>query len=186
MSLYVLFCSFVTKINLNLRGIKHQKLKSNGFPLIKGKDIIIGNNFLINNTLRSNPVGYVHRSVIIAYKGAKIRIGNDVGMSHVTIVASKEITIDRNVMLGGGVCIYDSDFHSLDYKLRGTNDDMSNAISKPIHIEKNVFIGTGTTILKGVTIGENSIIGACSIVTKNIPPNEVWGGCPASFIRKLI
>ena len=52
-------------------------------------------------------------------------------------------------------------------------------------IEDNVFIGAHSTILKGVTIGQNSIIGACSVVTKNIPPNEIWAGNPAKFIKKL-
>ena len=52
-------------------------------------------------------------------------------------------------------------------------------------IEDNVFIGAHTTILKGVKIGKNSIIGSCSLVSKEIPPNEVWGGNPAKFIKKI-
>lgn len=53
-----------------------------------------------------------------------------------------------------------------------------------VHIKKNAFIGCNTVILHGVTIGENSIVGAASVVTKDIPDNEIWGGCPAHFIRK--
>jgi acetyltransferase-like isoleucine patch superfamily enzyme len=53
----------------------------------------------------------------------------------------------------------------------------------PINIGSNVFIGMNSTILKGVTIGSNAIIAAESLVTQNIPTNEVWGGNPAKFIR---
>lgn len=54
----------------------------------------------------------------------------------------------------------------------------------PVVIKKNVFIGIGTIICNSVTIGENSIVGAGSIVTKDIPANEVWAGNPAHFIKK--
>lgn len=179
------FDSLVTKFNLRIRGIKYGSIHAHGIPFIMGRGIIIGNNLLINSTLKSNPVGYAHKSVLIAYRGAKLIIGDNVGMSHVTIVAANEIYIDDGVMIGGGVNIYDTDFHSIDYHVRGTADDLKYAISKPIHICKNVFLGTQSTILKGVTIGENSIIGACSLVTKDIPENEVWAGVPAVFIKKL-
>ena len=54
----------------------------------------------------------------------------------------------------------------------------------PVHIKKNAFVGCNTVILHGVTIGENAVIGASSVVTKNIPDNEIWAGNPAHFIRK--
>ena len=55
----------------------------------------------------------------------------------------------------------------------------------PVIINNNVFIGAHSIILKGVTIGENSIIGACSLVTNDIPANEIWGGNPARRIKTL-
>jgi len=63
--------------------------------------------------------------------------------------------------------------------------DYNNTNQEAVIIENNVFIGAHSTILKGVRIGENSIIGACSVVTKSIPRNEIWGGNPAKFIRNI-
>jgi len=57
--------------------------------------------------------------------------------------------------------------------------------SAPIVIEDGAFVGGSSLIMKGVTIGRHSIVAAGSVVTKDIPPNEIWGGNPAKFIRKL-
>ena len=80
--------------------------------------------------------------------------------------------------------IYDTDFHSINYDDRVTNSDINPGV-KPVEIKEGAFIGAFTIILKSVTIGEHSVISAGSVVTKNIPPNEVWGGNPAKFIKKL-
>lgn len=58
-------------------------------------------------------------------------------------------------------------------------------ITKSIHIEKNVWLGTGVTVLPGVTIGENSIVGAASVVTRDVAPNSVVVGSPARKIRNV-
>ncbi len=85
-------------------------------------------------------------------------------------------------MIGGGTCIYDTDFHPLTTADR-LNDNDEKIVSAAVIIEQNVFIGANCTILKGVTIGKNSIVGACSVVAKKIPPNEIWAGNPAKFIK---
>jgi acetyltransferase-like isoleucine patch superfamily enzyme len=110
-------------------------------------------------------------------------IGNNVGMSNTTIVATKSITIGNNIMIGGGVTIVDSDFHSLNSLHWHTNADEKNMISLPVVIKDNVFIGMDSIILKGVTIGNNVIIAAGSVVSKDLPNNQIWGGNPARFIR---
>ena len=58
-------------------------------------------------------------------------------------------------------------------------------IAKPIVIERNVWIAAGATIIGGVTVGENSVVAAGSVVTKNVPPNTLVGGNPARVIRSI-
>ena len=87
--------------------------------------------------------------------------------------------------MGGGNSIYTTDFHSLDPTIRASNEDMKHRKCAPVVIEDNVFVGAKCIILKGVTIGENSIVGAGSVVTKSVPPNQIWAGNPAKFIRKI-
>ena len=64
--------------------------------------------------------------------------------------------------------------------------DIQDVKSAPIIIGDYVFIGARCVICKGIEIGERSIIAAGSIVTKNIPAGEIWGGSPAKFIKKII
>lgn len=87
--------------------------------------------------------------------------------------------------IGGGVCIYDTDFHSLDPILRNSAEDIKFRKTKAILIKENAFIGAHSIILKGVTIGKNSIVGAGSVVTKSIPDNQIWAGNPARFIKNI-
>jgi acetyltransferase-like isoleucine patch superfamily enzyme len=100
------------------------------------------------------------------------------------MLARKKIQIGNHVFIGGSVKIYDNDFHSLDSDIRESSHD-TDVGSKPIEIKNHAFIGAHSIILKGVTIGEYSIVGAGSVVTKSIPDREIWAGNPAHFIRKI-
>ena len=111
-------------------------------------------------------------------------IGSNVGISNSTIVCYENIKIEDNVLVGADVKIYDTDFHSLNVDKRG-NGEKDIPVCKPILIKRGAFIGAHSIILKGVSIGENSIVGAGSVVTKHIPNNEIWAGNPAKFIRKI-
>jgi len=109
------------------------------------------------------------------HKG-KIEIGNNCGFSGTAIGAFDSITIEDNVRCGANTLITDADWHM---------DDPRVGPAKPIIIRKNVWIGYNTVVLKGVEIGENTIIGAGSIVTSNIPPNVIASGNPCKVIKPL-
>lgn len=79
--------------------------------------------------------------------------------------------------------IYDTDFNPL-YPEQGIGTS-NHGKTQPVLLKENVFIGAHTIILKGVTVGRNSVVGAGSVVTKSIPDNEIWGGAPARYIKKL-
>ena len=88
------------------------------------------------------------------------------------------------MLIGSGCLITDTDSHPLNWEDRLHNDD-SKTKSKPIIIEDNVFIGARSIVLKGVTIGRGSVIGAGSVVIHSVPSNVVACGNPARVIKKL-
>lgn len=148
-------------------------------------EIKIGSGFRANSGKYANPIGGDTILRLICQKNAKITIGNNVGISNSTITCKNKIIIEDNVLIGGGCKIWDTDFHSLDADIRGTNEDGENARNAVITIKKQAFIGAGSVILKGVIIGKKSIVAAGSVVSKSIPSGEIWGGNPAKFIRKI-
>ena len=172
-----------------VQNVQHRNFKTNGLPFVsvaRGASCFIDEGFVMNNTLNGNPIGRPQPCVLFVDYGASLIIGKNVGISATALVAHLSITIGNNAKIGGGVCIYDTDFHSLNSKNRLTkNIDQDNEIKKAVFIDENAFIGAHSTILKGVSIGKNSVIGACSVVTKNVPDNEIWAGNPARFIKKL-
>jgi acetyltransferase-like isoleucine patch superfamily enzyme len=111
---------------------------------------------------------------------AEIRIGKRCGFSGTVIAAATSITIDDDVMCGANVTITDTDWHGHEPDKRHEQGP-----TKSIHICRNVWIGMNVVIMKGVTIGENSIICVGSIVTKSIPPNSVALGQPAQVVKTL-
>lgn len=154
--------------------------------LNKHATLKIGKQFKLNSGKNFNPIGRNQRSLFVVNKNAELIIGNNVGMSSVAIVCSKKIVLGDNVRIGGNTVFYDTDFHSLNYNERIINpENKENIKVKPIYIGNNVFIGGHSLILKGATIGHNSIIGAGSVVAGAIPSNEIWAGNPAKFIKRV-
>ena len=183
---------FVMKANKVKYG-KNLLLK--GVPVVfnkKGAELIIGNNVTIKSSFLSNLVGLYSRSIIVTRSpGARIRIGNSVGISGATIYARKEITIGDNTAIGGNVKILDNDFHPIDAEKRvklladanGGDSDMVE--SRPIHIGKNCFIGCNSIILKGSVLGDNCVVGAGAVVAGKFADNCVVAGNPARVIKML-
>lgn len=138
----------------------------------------------INSGKRANPIGGDTRTLFSISPNATITIGKKCGISNAAFVCNSEITLESNVFIGGGVKLYDTDFHSIIYEERVQKVD-PGIKSKPIIIKEGAFVGAHSIVLKGVIVGKHSVIGAGSVVTKDIPDNEVWAGNPAHFIKKL-
>ena len=174
---------------LKLQGIKYGKgCKFYGLPVIVKKrgTIEIGERMTLSSSFLANMVGMYQRSIILARDGGSVKIGNDVGMSAVTVYAFKHIEIGDNTIIGANTKIFDSDFHPVDPAMRLVDtDDKEHTGMKETVIGKNVFIGCNSLVLKGVHIGDNSVIGAGSVVVKDIPANCVAGGNPAKVIKNL-
>lgn len=136
----------------------------------------------LNSGHRYNPIGGDRELSLVTGARGKIIIGRNSGLSNCTIVSHSIVQLGSDVKIGGGVKIYDTDFHNLDPTARRSSAS-DIPISKPVVIGDGAFVGAHSIILKGVTIGTNSVIGAGSVVTKNIPDGEIWAGNPATFIR---
>lgn len=153
------------------------------FSTEKKGSISIGDNCKIISSNFYNKIGGDLRCVIRTVMQGAIIMGNNVQISNCTIVSRERVIIKENVMIGGGVKIYDNDFHST-IPFDRINDDR-NIKTNEIILEKNAFIGAHSIILKGSIVGENSVLGAGSVLSGKIPPNEIWAGNPAHFIKKL-
>ena len=169
--------------------IKSEKIEFTDFPIIKGKLVIsnrgkcvFGKKIVFNSSIESNFVGLTKPCTIYIQKGANLKIDDYSGFSGVSIFCAESITIGKYVNFGGNACIWDTDFHPLDFEERRVHS-INKIKSAPIIIGDDVFIGANSIILKGVTIGSRSILGAGSVVTKNIPSDEVWAGNPAKFLK---
>ena len=140
----------------------------------RGNNIVaIGDNFYFSSGDAVNPISSNLQGAIYLENGASLKIGNNVGMSSTRMWIHDSVTIGDNVKVGACVLITDTDAHPLDYLARSTSNEGTK--SAPIVIEDDVWVGAHSIILKGVTIGARSIIGAGSVVTKNIPPDCVAG-----------
>lgn len=138
----------------------------------------------------SSPDNYGSHCYIEARNpGTKIEFKGVSGINnHFSIVAEGEgdaggVLFKGNDFIGFNVTIVDSDFHGV-----GINDrsDPSKVKTAKVIIGHNVFIGSNVLILKGVEIGDNSVVGAGSVVTKSCPPNVVIAGNPAKVIKQLV
>lgn len=177
--------SIINGFTLKRRHVEHDStLKINGLIRVFGHGrIAIGTNVKINSKESTNPGLGACSHTVFSVPSGELIIGNRVGMSNVAITCVEKVVIEDDVLLGGGVKIYDTDFHSLNHEKRGKGRDIDIPITRPVVIKKNAFIGAHAIILKGVTIGERSVVGAGAVVTKDIPDDEIWGGNPAKHIR---
>ncbi|MBF4518058.1 acyltransferase [Flavobacterium sp. ANB] len=172
----ILFCL----VNI---GYWNKSWRFHGLPIVekfKNSEIKIGSNFVACSDPKNNTIGVFQKVIIkTCMHSAVIQIGNNVGVSGATISSTAAITIGNNVLIGSGVLITDNDAHSVNPKFR---KDKSKIMSLPIIIEDDVFIGTRAIVLKGVTIGQGALIGAGSVVSKNVEAFAIVAGNPAKKI----
>ena len=151
--------------------------------LIRGARITIGDNFYLSSGNGVNPIASNLQADVYVEPGATLTIGNNVGMSSTRLWIHESARIGNNVKIGGCVLITDTDAHPMDYMARRSSNEGTK--SAPVVIEDDVWIGAHCIILKGVTIGARSIIGAGSVVTKSIPADCVAAGNPCRVIKNL-
>lgn len=120
-----------------------------------------------------------YRAKVLKWGGVNIKDPHSLFVGYGTIfdtVNPQGIIIDEYVVITTGVTILT---HYLDSEKAGLEFRYGT-----VHLHKNAFIGANATICNAVNIGEGAIIGAGSVVTKDIPPYEIWAGNPARFIKK--
>lgn len=180
----------VSYIKFQLNGVEFiSDFTAKGIPIINVNltgHFKFGRQLSFHSGKYFNMIGRPQPCYFIVQKDANLVIGNNVGLSCTAIICSKRIVIGNDVRIGGGVVIYDTDFHSLEMTARtSTPEDLSLVQSSPVEIKDGAFIGAHSIILKGVTIGKNSIVGAGSVISKSIPDNQIWAGNPAKFIKSI-
>jgi acetyltransferase-like isoleucine patch superfamily enzyme len=146
--------------------------------------VVIGDHLHMVSSPDRSGITLFSRCSFTTYPGAEIRIGNRVGVNGTTISSKKLVQIGDGTMIAPNVIIVDSDFHAQwppDARLISSTVDTD----REVIIGSNVWIGMNSVILKGTTIGDNSIIGASSLVGGDIPANVIAGGNPARVLRAL-
>jgi acetyltransferase-like isoleucine patch superfamily enzyme len=178
--------SIAVRLVLSFRGISYGKgCDFYSWPHFRRhflSKIEIGNDCRFRSDYLSNLVG-INRKCLVSTmnEGAKIKIGKNSGFSGTVIGCAESIHIGDNVLCGGNTFITDFDWHPVNR--RGSEHIVAE--TAPVVIEDNVWLGLNVVVLKGVTIGQNSVIGANSLVVRSIPANVVAAGNPCRVLRKL-
>lgn len=150
----------------------------------EGSKIFFGRAVRLDSSRRNNPLGGEKPCIIRTMTpNAQISLADHVGISCGTIVAANSIQIGEQTILGAGCMVLDNDFHVPGPEFTWLTEYQKS--SKPIKIGRGCFIGTRSIILKGVTLGDRVVIGAGSVVTKDVPAYSMAAGNPARIVRTL-
>ena len=169
------------------------------------KSAIIGDNFVFNrksriisenkNDIKINKNVMMFGSLVSSNSG-KITIGEFSNIrTGCKLFCANQIDIANNVIFSDNVIVSDTNHHPIkpDERLKMISSGWSSelwswkyAASSPVKIEDNVWLGQYSRILKGVTIGKNSIVASNSVVTKDVPPNSIVAGNPAVVVKTNI
>jgi acetyltransferase-like isoleucine patch superfamily enzyme len=129
------------------------------------------------------------------YKNGKMSIGDYSYVGRARIYCANKVFIGEYCLISDNVCIMDSNLHPLSAKKRAEiannwalgkfPDVYADTPNSPVILENHCWIGFGSAILKGVTIGEGAVVGAGSVITKDVPPWTIVAGNPARIIREI-
>lgn len=135
----------------------------------------------------------INGKIIFEHEGASVHIGDNAFIGGSSLICSKKITIGNDVLIAWGCTVVDHNSHAIKFSLR-KNDvsewmkgrkDWTHVEQQEVAIGDKSWIGFNSIILKGVTVGEGAIVGAGSVVTKDVPPWTIVGGNPARIIREI-
>ncbi|MHB8510322.1 MAG: acyltransferase [Candidatus Dormibacteria bacterium] len=160
----------------------------------RGGRFTIGDGFVCNGRIRLAGPGRIsigdgvnawaraEANVLLTFSSeAEIVIGNNVRLNGAGIQAATRVVVGDDCILGS-CTIVDTDHHSVEVDRRRPG---ARPVSRPITIGRNVWVAGGAAILKGVTIGDDSVIGYGAVVTADVPPRVVVAGNPARVMRRL-
>lgn len=157
-----------------------------GMPIINKHPkarIVLGKGITIISDSLYNDAGINHPTILSATSaGAEIIIHDGVKISGCSIVAEKRIEIGDSAFLGANSNVFDNDFHPIEADARIAD---VRGLSAPVIIGNRCWLASNVTVLKGVSIGEESVVGAMSLVTKDIQAKVIAGGVPAKVIKKI-
>ena len=180
--------SLLWLLELKIRGLQiSSPVRLFGHPICSrypGSSISLGSHVTLDSSPRANPLGGASPCVLrTVTPTARLTLGNRVGLSSSIVVAGNSIEIGEDTILGAGAIVLDNDFHALGPGFSWLTEYSKN--SKPIKIGRGCFIGTRSIILKGVTLGDRVIIGAGSVVTKDVPAYSIAAGNPARVVGTI-
>ncbi|ENU57530.1 Maltose O-acetyltransferase [Acinetobacter guillouiae MSP4-18] len=176
------FCENDVRI---LGQLPHFKLPRNG-------KVFLGNKVVLNSDFKKTNTALTYRCKFVTGYDGLIKIGNNTMLNGVCIVSYKKVVIGEECQIASSTIISDTDFHPVDPKLRsrqvkGESFPFDSVGKQEIKIGNNVWIGWNCTILKGVEIGDDSIVAAGSVVLAGKYPNgSLIAGNPAKVIKSYI
>lgn len=160
------------------------------FKLPGSSKITLGKMVILNSDADHSNTALTFNCTLVCGIEGKIEIGDNTCLNGVSITAYKKVTIGKNCQIASCTFIADTDFHPVDANIRereaiGYRIDYNKVAKGEVNIADNVWIGWGCIILKGVTIGNNSIVAAGSVVIDDVPPNVLVAGNPASIKKEM-
>jgi len=164
-----------------LRLARHTKVRHRAIRLLPGCTVRVGD----MSTLRAK--------VLFDRPGGTLAVGDRTFVGSSLIVIASRVAIGDDVLIAWGCTIVDHDSHSLRFSDRKDDaadwfrgkKDWSHVAIGPVTIEDRVWIGCNVVVLKGVTIGRGAVVGAGSVVTRDVPPHVLVAGNPARVVREL-